>query len=282
VDKQFWQAIIDSDYAVPTGHDVNELTNELLGYFASTDPILRDEFAYMILANWMENKSFGVDSLRLMIPKMIANLQVGIGEQATDTVFLRSFSALHLATLIAQDNETPYLSADEVKSVLEAALAYILAEKDLRGYIGEKGWAHSCAHTADVFKFLSRNPHLDGQDLTRILEAISTKLMVVGPYIYSHAEDDRLAHVLDSILKRNLVSLETLTAWIENLGEPAKKQLRSPENGMDGYAAAQNVRNFLRALYFQVALAENPRPLATELLPVLQKSITPYGWYKFD
>lgn len=282
MDKQFWQSIIDSDYAVPAGHDVNTLADKLLGYFASTDPILRDEFGYMILANWMDNKSLTADSLRPMILKMTANLQIGIGEQDTNNVFLRSFSVLHLATLVAQDNETPYLSADEVKSVLEAALAYFLAEKDLRGYIGEKGWAHSCAHTADLLKFLSRSPHLDGQDLTRILEAISAKLMLVGPYIYSHGEDDRLAQTLDSVLKRNLLSLETLTAWIENLGEPAKKQLRSPENGMDGYAAAQNVRNFLRALYFQVALAENPRPLSTELLPVLQKSIAPYGWYKFD
>jgi hypothetical protein len=32
MDKAFWQAIIESDYAVPEGHAVASLTPELLAY----------------------------------------------------------------------------------------------------------------------------------------------------------------------------------------------------------------------------------------------------------
>ncbi|MBI5928105.1 MAG: DUF2785 domain-containing protein [Chloroflexi bacterium] len=282
MDKTFWQGIINNDFALPGGQPIETLAEELLGYFGSTDPLLRDEFGYMILVNWMEKGFLGPDILRGMIPKMIANLQQGIGEQDTDSVFLRSFSTLHLATLIAQDNEKPYLSEAEVRQAMAAGLDYFQAERDLRGIVTEKGWAHSVAHTADLLKFLSRNPHLNVTDLESILNAITAKLTTVGPMVFGYGEDDRLAHVLDAIMKRQLVALEVLTAWLENLGEPAKSRLRMAENGMDGYAASQNVRNFLRALYFQIDFAEHRRPLADELLVVLKKSLSAYGWYKFE
>lgn len=282
MDKTFWQGIINNDFALPGGHAIENLTDELLGYFGSTDPLLRDEFGYAILVNWMEKGFIGPEILRDMIPKMVANLRVGIGEQATDSIFLRSFSVLHLATLIAHDNEKPYLSMAEVRQVLEAGLDYFQAERDLRGMVGEKGWAHSVAHTGDLLKFLSRNVHLNAADVERILHAITAKLTTITPTVFAYGEDDRLAHVLDAILKRHLLSLETLTIWIEHLGESTKTRLRMAENGTDGYATSQNVRNFLRALYFQIELAEHRRPLADELTSVLKKSLLPYGWYKFE
>lgn len=282
MDKTFWQGIIHNDFALPGGHTIEDLTDELLGYFGSTDPLLRDEFGYAILVNWMEKGFIGPEILRGMIPKMIANLRMGIGEQDTNSVFLRSFSVLHLATLIAHDNENPYLNAADVRQVLEAGLDYFQAERDLRGMVGEKGWAHSVAHTADLLKFLSRNTHLNAVDLESILHAIAAKLTTISPTVFVYGEDDRLAHVLDAILKRHLLSLDTLAAWIENLGEPTKTRLRMAENGTDGYATSQNVRNFLRALYLQIELAEQRRPLADELIGVLKKSLLPYGWYKFE
>ena len=282
MEKTFWQGIINNDFALPGGYAIESLTDELMGYFASTDPLLRDEFGYGILVNWMEKGFIGPELLRGMIPTMLANLKVGIGEQDTDTVFLRSFSVLHLATLIAHDNEKPYLSPAEVRQIFDAGLDYFQAERDLRGMVGEKGWAHSVAHTADLLKFSSRNIHLNTVDLESILYAIATKLTTIGPTVFSYGEDDRLAHVLDAILKRNLLPLETLTAWIEKLGEPTKTRLRMAENGTDGYATSQNVRNFLRALYLQVELNEPRRPFADELLVALQKSLQPYGWYKFE
>ncbi len=282
MEKTFWQGIINNDFALPGGYAIESLTDELMGYLASTDPLLRDEFGYGILVNWMEKGFVGPELLRGMIPTMLANLKVGIGEQDTDTVFLRSFSVLHLATLIAHDNEKPYLSEKEMRQIFEAGLDYFQAERDLRGMVGEKGWAHTVAHTADLLKFSSRNIHLNKTDLESILHAIAAKLTTIGPTVFTYGEDDRLAHVLDAILARNLLPLDTLTAWIEKLGEPTRTRLRMAENGTDGYTTSQNVRNFLRALYFQVELNEPRRPFADELLVALRKSLRLYGWYKFE
>ena len=57
------------------------------------------------------------------------NLNKGLGENGTDTIFLRTFSALILAELIHCDNKQPYLTQNEVLDVLEKALTYLLAEQ---------------------------------------------------------------------------------------------------------------------------------------------------------
>ncbi len=48
-DKAFWQSIIDTEFAIPEGHSIVELTDELFDYLSSTDPVLRDTFGYTIL-----------------------------------------------------------------------------------------------------------------------------------------------------------------------------------------------------------------------------------------
>ena len=54
MDRSFWRVIANDENALPQGEWVAELTPELLGWLGSTDPELRDEFAYRILAAWLE------------------------------------------------------------------------------------------------------------------------------------------------------------------------------------------------------------------------------------
>ena len=51
MDKAFWQSIVDSDFAVPAGHTVADLTPELLTFLGSTDIEVRDPFGYTIFAH---------------------------------------------------------------------------------------------------------------------------------------------------------------------------------------------------------------------------------------
>src|SRR4029078_3939571 len=53
MDKAFWQAVLENECAVPDGHSVASLTPELLAYLGSTDPDLRDDIAFSILATWI-------------------------------------------------------------------------------------------------------------------------------------------------------------------------------------------------------------------------------------
>jgi hypothetical protein len=45
--------------------------------------------------------------LRGFIPRLIANLQMGLGEMEGDLVYLRSFSALWLAVIVDFDLKKP-------------------------------------------------------------------------------------------------------------------------------------------------------------------------------
>src|SRR3990172_5097725 len=98
MDKGFWQTVIDNNYVLPQGADVVALTNELLGYLGSPDPDLRDTFAYSILARWMlRDGMYSADDLLAITLALLPNLVNGIGQQDSDSVFLRSYSVLVLS-----------------------------------------------------------------------------------------------------------------------------------------------------------------------------------------
>ena len=217
MDKSFWQAIVDSDYKLSEGHTAAELLPELLSFLGSTDIDVRDPFGYTILTLWIvRDRHYTPDELRVMRDEWLANLEKGIGENGTDSVFLRSFSVLMLSILAYRDNQESFFSREEIKTLVDKVLAYFAAEKDLRGFTSDKGWAHSAAHTADSFKFLARNPLSDGADHQRMLNAIADKLMLPVTYIYIHSEDERLVSAVIDILKRETLDGADWAAWIDS------------------------------------------------------------------
>jgi hypothetical protein len=275
MDKAFWQAILENNCTVPEGHTVASLTPELLAYLGSTDPELRDDIALSILATWIERAGgYTNDELRTIGKQMAHNLTLGIGEQGSDAVFLRSFSALVLDCVIEHDNTQPFLEPAEIQSYLEQALDYLTQERDLRGYVAEKGWAHSAAHTADLLGYMARSHALDAGDLERILHAIATKMIAPVEHVYLYKEDERLAYTVMTILRRDLIGLPFLEAWVDQLASADDPttwyQAASTEAGA---CARHNAKVFLRSLYFQLAWAENPPQVAPELIAKLSAAL---------
>ena len=161
-DVAFWRAVARDKYAPPPGSDVPALVDELTAMLASPDPELRDDIAYSTLTSWIyQQKIVDAAAMRALVDRLLANLTRGIGERDTDSVLGRSFSALMLSVVVARDNADPFLDANDWRRVETAALAYLAAEQDLRGYDAGKGWMHSAAHTADLLKFLGRSRYLD-------------------------------------------------------------------------------------------------------------------------
>lgn len=201
-DRSFWQAIVASKYAVPAGADVHVLIDELNSYLGSTDPVLRDDIAYSTMTSWIYDKRVVPnDDLRRLAQQWLANLETGVGERGNDRILLRSFSALSLATVAALDNKSPFLTADEYRAILNGALRYIASEKDLRGFDAKKGWMHATAHTADLLKFLARNPKLEVKDQRTIFDALVAR-MQSADVVFTHGEDERLARVAISLAAR--------------------------------------------------------------------------------
>lgn len=264
-DKAYWRTIVEKDYAVPPGAVPADLVIELARYTGSPDPELRDDFGYMIPATWIErDQRLSPQILRELLKHWKGNLRTGLGETGTDTVLLRSFSALHLATLVRVDNEHPYLEAADVHTLLDEALAYLAAEKDLRGFEPGKGWIHATAHTADLLAALAASPHLRTTDPKRILDALTAKLST-APDAYTWGEEERLAAVAKALIERKDFDAALLPPWLAAFKADSEKLW---ENGSQvdptRYARVQNEKHLLRALYVSLDRTEEPTEATQE------------------
>lgn len=253
MDKEFWAKIHKNKYEIPTGHTLAELTRELFSYLGSTDPELRDEIGYEVFANWLEHERYSVEEICGYIKELLANLDTGINETESDSVFLRAFSVLFLAEIMHNDNKKSFLDKADIKLILEKGILYLAAEKDPRGYVPVKGWAHSLAHTADLMLTLGRNKHLEESDLWKILNAISDKIIHSTNYIYIHGEDERLAIAVIEILRRDLISIKKVNSWAKSFIDHNWKGAFTNE---EGNRAFQNTRNLLRSIYLEFKKSE--------------------------
>jgi len=274
VDRGFLRFLVSADNALPQGQWVAELTPELLSWLGSVDDELRDEFAYPILATWIERGEYAPDELRAMARRMVDNLEAGLGENGTDSVFLRTFSALILMELVAFDNAHPFLDEDEALGLLDSALSYLRREKDLRGYVQGPGWAHAVAHTADLLMMLARNRYADAGELERLLDGIADKLLEPVDTVYLYQEDERLAYAALTVLRRGLVSRDFLTAWCSRFARPSGYDSWRPVYTDPGLPTARmNATSFLRSLYFQLLLTTEPPAGRAETLDALAATL---------
>jgi len=254
MDTSFWQSIVDADFAVPDGSSVTDLTPQLVSFLGSSDSQLRDAFGFPILAVWIDRGGYySPDQLRELGAQMIHNMAVGLGESETDTVFGRAFSALILGKIIDADNRQSFLSADEVHEWLDHALAYVQGERDVRGFVPHKGWAHAVAHMGDLLMYLARNQHIGVLQLEQIVENIGGRMVEPAPYVYRTLEDERMAYAVTVALQRELLTPAFLSTWVDRLAHRWNGSEWSTTIMVDETANAyHNTRQFLRSLYFQL------------------------------
>jgi len=250
LDKEFWVSLARNSFTVPDGHTLENLTAIIFGYLGSTDPELRDDIAYVIYANWLKREMFSSETIKSHVDTLLANLETGIGEPESDTVFLRAFSVLLLAEIVHNDNKKTLLDKTHVKTIIAKTIWYIGAEKDPRGYIPVKGWAHALAHTADLILVLARNRNTDPADLWSFLATIAHKIVHSTQSVYIHGEDDRLASAVIEILRRDAVSLNQMQAWTTSILQPDGKDWTGALVDEERNRAFQNTRNLLRSIYF--------------------------------
>lgn len=269
MDKDFWASISTNDYKIPEGYNIEELTKTLFGYLGSTDPALRDDIAYIVYANWLKRDMYSNEEIQNHIHALLLNLEKGIGETESDSVFLRAFSVLLLAELVHNDNKKSLFEKEQIQTILEKGLWYLDAEKDPRGFIQIKGWAHSLAHTADLMMVLGRNRHLGEDELTRILKGIANKIIQPNGYVYIHREDERLSNAVIQILQRDLINFDEVEKW-------ANSFLQADKFTYDGSyreeisRVYQNTRNLLRSIHLQI-LSQDELPHKEKLQILLLK-----------
>jgi hypothetical protein len=262
----YWQQVHADGLAVPSDRPLDDLTAELTRMLGDPDPALRDGTAYPTLTTWVERGVYD-DLLSGLGDGMAIGLRVGLGEQNTDTVFRRSFSALVLGECIARDNMRPLLPGGKILEWGDRLATWLLRERDLRGFVPGKGWAHAVAHGADTLSTLANSPHLATPELTVLLDVIADRVLLPVDRLFTTGEPDRLAFATMNVLRRNIVPLRVLEPWIARLAVAAGT--RSSYDDRDPYLVGGNAQSFLRALYLQLSLGTRPPQMRSDLLLVV-------------
>jgi Protein of unknown function (DUF2785) len=267
-DKSYWQTVL-RDYAVPPGETPLALARELSALLGSPDPELRDRIAFSILSVWLSGDVQWTDAeLVSLLDEWQANLRVGTDQPNSDAVLKRSFSALSLALLAERDLKTPFLGPQRFHALLDAALAYLASERDLRGYDERKGWVHATAHTADLLATLARHPALKPAEQTEMLAGIARRLST-APEVFTQGEQDRLAQAVTALALRPDFDATAFDAWLTALRATTRQSARTRPLTSAALAVVQNNTYFLQALYARLSMETLEGPAATSRAAVL-------------
>jgi hypothetical protein len=270
VDKQFLRTIADHGYDIPTDVDAFAFAQVLLSNLASNDSELRDELSYMILASGIIDKQkLTQKQLEVLLDTALdkEHLFFHIGEVDTDAVFMRSFSNLIIAAILYNDARNPAFSPATIHRTCKALIQYGRAEKDWRGYVEGKGWAHAMAHLADTLDECAQHPHTDTDARKEILRLISELVRLPEP-LYAE-EDVRLATAAYHMILGKQIDDAFLTAWVNSC-------YVARDSDVTSWTRGTNAKNFLRSLYFLLHWDAVAQVLTEHIANVLKKQDTVY------
>jgi hypothetical protein len=258
----YWHQVASAEMKVPTDRPLADLTAELTTMLGSTDPVERDEIAYPILATWVAAGVYD-DLLAGLGDGMTAGLTRGLGESGTDTVFRRSFSALVLAECVARDNAHSLVPATKILDWGDRVTGWLVRERDVRGFVPGRGWAHALAHGADAVGVLAESSHFGLNELTVLLDVVADRILEPTPAPLTSGEPDRMARATMTILRRRLVPLRIIEPWLARITAAAMARVPTAQ---DPFLTTGNPEAFLRALHLQIALAPEPIGVRADLL----------------
>lgn len=255
-----------NNYVFSQTDNLDELINQMLANIGSTDPVLRDELIYTTFVNLIY-KSTILNSKLSEIAKIILDndhLFYKIGETNTDSVFTRSFSVLLFPLILINNRKNNILSKDMILEIYHKVTKYYAEEKDLRGFTGDKGWAHATAHGADALDDLALCPEISREQLKVILGLLGEKICT-RTILFIDGEDQRLVTPVISIMSRHDLSEEEIKEWITNLAE-----ITLSGNYIGDNIVKTNVRNFLRSFYFRILNEEKYKSIISTILESLE------------
>jgi hypothetical protein len=246
----FWEQVVADGLKVPQERSLVEMTEDLTRMLGDPDPEVRDGIAFPTMATWIDEGVYD-DLLVGLGDGMCHGLDIGLGEPESDTVFRRSFSALILTECIDRTTKAALGGPNVVLRWGDRIMSWYSRERDLRGFVPGKGWAHAVAHGADALGALARSPVLGRLELTVILDVIADRLLAPTDTFFVCGEGDRLAYATMHLLRRDVLGIDVLEPWVARLAAGAVGRGSIHRNP---YLVAGNVQSYLRSLHLQLAL----------------------------
>lgn len=267
--RGYWHAVISDGLTVPSDRPLDDLTAELTTMLGSADPERRDGIAYPALTTWLHRGVYD-DLLAGFGDGMATGLEVGLGDDGTDSVFRRSWSVRVLAEVLLRDSSERLLTADQALRWGDRVATWLVRERDLRGWIPGKGWARAVAHGADALAALAGSPHLGAPEQTVLLDVVADRL-VGTRQVPTDGAPDRLARATTAVLRRNLVPMKVLEPWVARIAVHASSLGvgHGADPDEDPLARSAACQAFLRSLHLQLLLSPDPPPTRSDLLLVV-------------
>lgn len=264
----FWQQVVADGLKVPQDRSLVEMTEDLTRMLGDPDPEIRDGIAFPTMATWIDDGVYD-DLLVGLGDGMCHGLDIGLGDVESDTVFRRSFSALILTECIDRTTKAALGGPNVVLRWGDKVMGWYSRERDLRGFVPGKGWAHAVAHGADALGALARSPVMGRLELTVILDVIADRLLTPTDAFFVAGEGDRLAFATMHLLRRDILGIDVLEPWVARLAAGAVGRGSIDRNP---YLVAGNVQCYLRSLHLQLQLntvASGHPAVRSDLLLVL-------------
>ncbi|MGY0691878.1 DUF2785 domain-containing protein [Virgibacillus sp. FSP13] len=234
-------------------HNLDDLSLEMIKNIGTTDFVLRDELIYTTFAQMILIKDLlDQNQLNQLLGTCLDewHLFYGLGEKENDSVFARAFSVLVLALVLDADNRQSFLSEGEFNAITDKTFDYFNNERDIRGYVKGKGWAHALAHAADTLNVIANHSYFTGERALNLLKIIRSKV-IFSDSVYCYNEDERMALPVLSVFKSGLLSDQQVVNWISDFRSQLEEQKKIVSDP-DGLNLLLNVRNFLSSLYFRL------------------------------
>ncbi|OPJ58208.1 DUF2785 domain-containing protein [Clostridium oryzae] len=262
--KTLLRNIKDSKYAVPDGVNPYKLSLELMDYIGDIDDELRNDLVFDVLVEWIMQDVLTPEEahdifMTALDEKYIFN---GLGK-FDDMVFCRTFS-VEVAACVIYKHRNPFSDSDILKA-FNAVLKYYNEDKDVRGFVEGKSWAHGAAHGADALMELAQCPIIEYEELKDILDSIYKKVNI-NYYAYINNEDERMISVVKEVLGRDIIPVGEIEEWIRSFGNIEKTGILP-----DDLFIEFNVTLFLKSLYFRLVDNTKYEQMAKVVKEVLKK-----------
>ncbi|SOC06306.1 uncharacterized protein DUF2785 [Ureibacillus xyleni] len=242
----------------------DELLHNMILHIGVPENELRDQLNYRLFIELLSQNQLSQEQMNSTAKTLVEHdyLYSAIHDGESDQVFTRSFSALWLTGLLHADRQLHFLNDEDALAILNACSPYLSREKDVRGFVGEKGWALAIAHGADLATAIVSHPAFEIRLSPILLQGIKDSFWKGS--VFTNDEDERFVAIVEQLINQQFPE-EVFIEWIEQVFDKLQFYVMEVGYTPQYFAARTNTLNFMKTLYFTLKFSKK----APELMGIV-------------
>ena len=226
-----WQkALMMGETVTLTDQDVLDMMTGL----RQVDPALRDKGIFFFISDGLQANIFSDHQIVLMVRYLLQDSVMfsHITEHENDGVFLRSFAVFIISLLNYANRQQPVdlFSKDLHETIIANLATYIALEHDTRGFVAEKGWAHTFLHIGNLLDDLSHDSSVARADKVFLLTVLIERIKrLETPLVMG--ENRRLEGYIVSLINMNKLYQDYFLKQLKQWRQEMTRQMRPEVEG---------------------------------------------------